>query len=63
MIVLAGSIRISMNFYFIIRLFIRIPMNSSLSFDSGLLGGVSGKQKWIEFTVVNIFYATWLEYT
>ena len=38
-------------------------MNSCLSFDSGLLGGVSGKQKWIEFTVVNIFYATWLEYT
>ena len=63
MIVLAGSIRISMNFYFIITLFIRIPMNSSLSFDSGHLGGVSGKQKGIEFTVVNIFYATWLEYT
>ena len=63
MIVLAGSIRISMNFYFIITLFIRIPMNSSLSFDSGLLGGVSGKQKCLEFTIVNIFYATWLEYT
>ena len=63
MIVLAGSIRISHEFLFYYKAFIRIPMNSCLSFDSGLLGGVSGKQKWIEFTVVNIFYATWLEYT